>query len=250
MKIFRSEFTHSYKTYSFGYAIYAEKENKDALHDIYASGFIPYSGEAYIKNTLYMARSARVNLQKFKLNSENRRILKKFEGVFSRESIPIKKFNTTDTEFLSFCLKYFKERHGKDVMPKERLLTILEAGFITHIIVYKHDDKIVGYVLEANDKKMGHFWFSFYDLDYAHKSLGLWIMIDCIQYAKNEDKSHYYIGTVYGEKALYKTNFDSLEYWNGNSWEKDIKKLKKKSRTDKDRTFDIFDEWKENSKLF
>jgi arginyl-tRNA--protein-N-Asp/Glu arginylyltransferase len=55
-------------------------------------------------------------------------------------------------------------------------------------------------------------------------------MLDCIRSAKAAGLKHYYLGTVYGEKALYKTNFEPLEWWDGKSWSKDIALLKELSR--------------------
>ena len=248
MKKFKSEFVHSYSNYSFGYCNYALKEKNDLLHSIYNQGYLPYSGIDKLKNPLYMARSARVDLKKLKLNSENRRILKKFDNQFERKEIPLKEFDTQNKKFIKFCLNYFKKRHGEKIMPKNRLETILEANFITDIVVYKNNiNEVIAYVFEVNDEEMSHFWFSFFDLDYAYKSLGMWLMIDIARKSKNENKKYFYVGTVYGEKALYKTNFDFLEYWNGNKWINDKKKLKQKSRKDFQKECKGIDEWKEEA---
>ncbi len=247
MKEFKSEFVHSYKTYSFGYCNYAVKEKKDLLSDIYQMGYLPYTGKERIQDVLYMARSSRINLKDFILNSENRRITKKFDVKFKSVEIPLKEFDFKDKKFIDFCLNYFKQRHGKDVMSEDRLRTVLNANFITEIIVYKDENEnIVAYVFEVGDERMSHFWFSFFDLDYAYQSLGMWLMIDRARQSKKDNKKYFYIGTVYGEKALYKTNFSFLEYWNGNEWVNDKKGLKKRSREDLNRECKGIDEWKES----
>ena len=249
MKEFKSEFAHSYKTYSFGYTNYALQEKGDNLSEIYKLGYLPYSGSENIKDILYMCRSARLNLKKFKLSSENRRIARKFDGGFDKKIIPTDKFKV-DTKFIKFCTDYFEKRHGPNIMPKKRLLTIINSGFLTNIVEYRKNGKIVAYVFMANDKNISHYWYSFYDLDLVFKSLGLWIMIDAVREAKRKKKSHFYLGTVYGEKALYKTNFNNLEYWDGNNWVEDRKKLRKKSHSDEDKEVHITDEWKEDKELF
>ena len=249
MKKFRSEFTHSSETYSFGYTNYLKKEPNDAFSEIYASGYLPYSGATDIKNIFYMSRSARIPLKNFKLNSENRRIVKKFNGLFTKRSIPVKNL-ICDKSFLFFCVNYFEKRHGQRVMPKKRLLYILEMGFLTSVVEYKNKDKIVGYVFLVEDANMRHYWYSFYDLVYVYKSLGMWLMIDAAQDAKSDGKDYFYLGTVYSEKALYKTNFDGLEYWNGNEWILDKKNLRAKSKKDKNINTNTIDEWKENLNLF
>jgi len=249
MKKFKSEFAHSYSTYSFGYSNYIERERKDILSEIYEEGYLPYSGTPLIKDTLYMARSARIPLNKFELNSENRRVARKFDGIFSKKIIPLKSFRV-DKKFIDFCTDYFEKRHGPNVMPPKRLLTILGSRFMTNIIEYKNKEKIVAYVFLVRDKKMSHYWYSFYDLDLVFKSLGLWIIIDAIRDAKKEKRGHFYLGTVYDEKALYKTNFDHIEFWNGNKWISDRKKLRRRSRDDSKRNIDLVDEWKEDKDIF
>ena len=249
MKLFSSEAAHDYGSYTFAYANYCLRESKDTLADIYGLGFLPYSGARGTKDTFYMARSARVALKGFELTSENRRIAKKFDGTFEKQRIPFEKFKLTE-KFFDFCLNYFATRHGAKVMPRERLETILGSNLISEIIEYRKDDRVVAYVLEVNEKKMAHFWFSFYDLSLTRQSLGLWLMLDCMRDAKNAGFSEYYIGTVYREKALYKTNFEPLEWWNGQMWSADMKLLRERSRSDENRSTTLIDSWKENLKRF
>lgn len=245
MRLFTSEFGHSYGSYSFGYCNYAEFEKGDKLFEIYQKGFLPYSANLNVKNIFYMARSARINLKNFELNSENRRIAKRFDGKFEREIIPFSKFNFKDENFISFCAEYFAVRHGKNIMPKERLMFLLNSGLISEIAMYKEGGVPKAYVFLVSDKEMMHFWFSFYDVSLVYQSLGMWLMIDMARAAIEEKKKYLYLGTVYAEKALYKTNFDNLEYWTGAEWSKDAKKLKSRSRTDHARSLNIIDEWKE-----
>jgi hypothetical protein len=50
--------------------------------------------------------------------------------------------------------------------------------------------------------------------------------------AKKAGLTHYYLGTVYGAKALYKTNFEPVEWWDGLQWQRDVALLKEKARAD------------------
>jgi arginyl-tRNA--protein-N-Asp/Glu arginylyltransferase len=248
MKFFSSELGHNYETYTFGYCNYCEVESGDSLAGLYAQGYLPYSGSPEAPNTLYMARHARVLLKEFELSSENRRIAKKFDGQFKKEVVPKKDFKI-DESFYEFCLTYFHARHG-DTMPRERLEFIMASPFITHIIRYTQEDKLLGYVLSMQDGGAEHYWFSFYDLSLAKQSLGLWLMLDCVRDAKERGLAYYYLGTVYGEKALYKTNFEPLEWWGGRNWNSDIKLLKERSRSDASRIVPFADEWKGGKNQF
>lgn len=251
MHKFHSEFGHNYKTYSFGYANYCIREKKDKLSDIYATGYLPYSGSPGVKDVFYMARSARVPLGSFKLSSENRRVARKFNpGKLIRESVPFKNFDIYDKGFINFCSGYFLKRHGPLVMPEERLKTILNHGLITDIVSYNMDNRPVAYIFEVSDKNMTHFWYSFYDISLIYQSLGMWLMLDSIGHAQKAGRKYFYVGTVYGEKALYKTAFENIEFWNGSEWVAGKKELKKLGRSDNEKTVNIIDDWKSKIELF
>jgi arginyl-tRNA--protein-N-Asp/Glu arginylyltransferase len=249
MKFFSSEVAHNYGTYTFAYAQYAELESGDRLSEAYTKGYLPYSGSKGVQHMLYMARSARVDLKNFHLTSENRRIAKKFDGRFSKERTALAVFDA-DGEFYTFCLNYFKNRHGSATMPRERFEHILQSGFISHIVTYRFEGTVVAYVFEMREGDSAHYWFSFYDLSLVQQSLGLWLMLDCIRDAHADGLSYYYLGTVYGEKALYKTNFEPLEWWDGKSWQRDIKLLRERGRSDGDRIVHLMDTWKKHEHFF
>jgi len=250
MKKFSSEFGHNYETYSFGYTNYCMREEKDRLSDIYSAGYLPYSGSPGIKDIFYMARSMRVPLDSFSLSSENRRVACKFNDKFIRVSTPFQDFNTGDENFRKFCVNYFTKRHGSQIMPVERLRTILDSGLITHLVSYRDNEKIAAYVLEVSDKDMIHFWYSFYDISFVHQSLGMWLMLDSARHAQKAGEKCFYAGTVYGEKSLYKTSLANLEYWDGSEWVADKKQLKKLGRSDKERVVNVIDDWKNKAGLF
>lgn len=250
IKKFSSELGHNYGTYTFGYANYCRREKDDKLSDIYAAGYLPYSGSPGVKDIFYMARSARAPLKSFSLTSENRRVARKFDGRLQRQAVKMEDFDIQNSSFLDFCANYFAQRHGPAVMPKERLLTILNSGLITEIVTYKNEGKLTGYVFEVSDSQMTHFWFSFYDLSLVHQSLGMWLLLDSARRAKERKADYFYIGTVYGQKALYKTAFKNLEYWDGEKWIADIKKIKHLGHEDGNRVVGLTDLWKNKQKIF
>jgi hypothetical protein len=210
---------------------WAAREAGEPLASLYERGFLPYSGTAGLKNVFYDARSARIVLEEFGLTSENRRIAKKFDGRFVCERVPLTQF-AADAVFYDFCLAYFSAKHGPQAMPRARLETIMTSGLVTDILIYRDEAQPVAYVLEVSDGAMGHYWFSFYDLAYAAQSLGLWLMLDALRQARARGLEHYYLGTVYGPKALYKTNFEPTQWWDGSQWSRDVARLKEQSRRD------------------
>jgi arginyl-tRNA--protein-N-Asp/Glu arginylyltransferase len=250
MKIFSSEIGHNYETYTFGFSNYCQKEKNDKLAEIYRHGYLPYSGSPDSKEIFYMARSARVPLRSLELTSENRRVAKKFDNTFAREIVPFSKFDWQEPDFIDFCVEYFAKRHGPNVMPPERLKTILNSGLMTNVISYRTLFRPAAYVFEISDEKMSHFWYSFYDLTLVHQSLGMWLMLDCARLAKERGVEFFYIGTVYGQKALYKTAFKNLEFWDGQNWQADVKKIRQLGHGDANRGLGLTDLWKSKLRIF
>jgi len=65
MKIFCSEYTNNYQTYTFGWAVYCLLEKLDELDAVYDLGFLPYSGMPEMQeDVFYLARGIRINLSK------------------------------------------------------------------------------------------------------------------------------------------------------------------------------------------
>jgi hypothetical protein len=242
MKIFASEFGHSYTTYSFAYSVYAKKEEGDTLHSIYEQGFLPYSGSRNIKDVFYMARGTRSCVKDWKPTSENRRVLRLFDGTFEKIYKKVEDVRNDET-FFTLALSYFNLAHGS-AMPRERLDLILDMGLITTIVEYKKDGVAKAYLLLVEDEHISHYWFSFYDHEYMKSSLGMWLALDHIRDLSEHGKQYFYFGTCYAEKALYKTNVEPLEFWDGTTWINDTKRLKELCRSDEyrhiDDHYDIF----------
>lgn len=225
MKVVCGEFAHDYAHYAFGYTLHAEIENGETVAPVYAAGFLPASSDPAIHNRFYMARSIRVPLQAFSPTSENRRILKKFDGEFTTDSLTREALQVSES-FKECFLSYFADRHGQSVMSPERLEGLLKTDLPLQGTQYSHAGTPIAYVLEVQEGDMTHYWFSCYDTRYAGSSLGMWLMLDAVRRAHEEHLSYIYLGTAYGEKGRYKMNITPLEYWDGTAWNTDMKRLK------------------------
>lgn len=231
MKIIATPPTPDFDSYIHRRDISYVEQTDESLESLYDAGYLPYSSTRGLSGVFYGARSARVVLAEFAPSSENRRIAKKFDGQFKKRRIPAKEFEATD-EFYAFITDYFAKRHGPLVAPRERVELWMHSGLVSTVIEYTEGDAVAGYVLEVESSGMRHYWWSAYDLSMTQQSLGLWLMLDCIRDAKASGLAHYYLGTVYGQKALYKTNFEPLEWHDGQAWSRDLERLKEKSRQD------------------
>ena len=231
MHLFSSEFVHNYGTYSFGYCNYCKREETDALADIYAHGYLPYSGSADTWDMFYMARSARVALTSWEPTSENRRVLSKHD---MERTVHAKDAYATDEDFYTFCLTYFEQHHGAHTMPRERFEHILKERALTYIVEYRDNGELAGYVFLVADAQMTHVWFYFYAPAYAQSSFGMWVLLNEARVAQDSGKAHFYIGTAYGDKSRYKTNFAHLEFFTGGEWREDKKNEEVKTRIKND----------------
>lgn len=252
MRFFASELGHEYaKTYTFGYCNYGVLEPGDKISDMYAKGYLPYSGSPESKNVFYMCRSGRIHLPSFELDSECRRVAKKFDDELVREEVSLSDFHV-DESFKQFFLDYFARTHGRAVMPRERLELILNFGIVSHVGIYRTKDAIHGYTLEVHAENIMHDWFHAWTPEYDKSSLGMYMLLDIGRAAKKRGDEYYYCGTVYGNSsgASYKTNLPGLEYWDGAAWIRDEKRLKERLKEDASRNIALLDEWKQGLQLF
>ena len=81
MKLVFSESQPDYGHYIFPYAIWAFPEPGETPADFFDRGFLPSSREL---DRFYLCRQVRVNLRQHRPSSENRRILRKGEGISAR----------------------------------------------------------------------------------------------------------------------------------------------------------------------
>lgn len=250
MKFFSSEFAHNYGSYSFGYCNYCTLESGDSLSLAYEKGYLPYSGSKDVWSTLYMARSVRIALNAWVPNSENRRVLRTYDDTLTRTEYAKKDFPATDS-FTTFCLSYFERFHGAHTMSRERFEHIMQEDLLTHIVEYKKDDVLAGYVFLVAHTDMAHVWFYFYAPEFAKSSFGMWCVLNEARVAQEAKKKFFYIGTAYGDKSRYKTNFSNLEFWDGGVWLQDKNNTEVKGRIHNDHldlveTTDAFKAGKDN----
>lgn len=238
MKIFYSENTVDYSSYTFNYAIYCLQDSQEELPDIYHRGFLPYTGNIHLqKNLFYLARSLRVDLARFADTSENRRVARKIEELEIEISCTKKTdFDTNNPQFVQFCAAYASDRFSGNAMPEQRLRYVIDSSITSHILSFHNKEKTLGHILTAIEGDMLHYWFAFMDTEYMKShSLGKWMMWRTICWAKEQGLAHVYLGTCYGVHSLYKVrDHKGLEFFDGAGWNADAKRLKELCKTDKE----------------
>ena len=228
MKLFHSELASNYSQYAFGYTTYAKRQANESRASLLSAGFLPYTGQLDFKENLYYkARSLRVNVSSIELNSENRRVLRKFENEdITWTFIPKESYSWTESDS-AFCIDYSVKRYSKD-FSSTRLNRILAHDHCTHVCRIKLNDSTIGILLLSCDGVAWHYWFAFFSLSkFRDKPLGKWAMTSFLLKAHQNNAQHVYLGTCYGEDALYKVrDYNDISYFDGNHWVSDKKRLK------------------------
>ncbi len=224
MKLVFSEHVSDYANYIFPYAIWAFPERGEKPRHLFAAGFLPSSRNL---DRFYLCRQVRVDLHRFTPSSENRRILRKGEGIEVR-LVPRRRFHYT-AQRREFCRGYADIKFGKDSMSAERLDNLFASPLITHLLVYT-DTATGGEVglamVYCDARALAFYYFAFYDLNYFQRNLGMFMMTSAVQLFAGRGTRHLYLGSCYSRNALYKTQFAGAEFFNGFRWSEDIDELK------------------------
>ncbi len=224
MKIVFSEYKSDYANYIFPYSIWAYPEEDETPAVLFDRGFLPNSPNL---DRFYLCRNVRVDLNVYEPSSENRRILRKGEGI-GPELVERRDFDFTPS-WREFCKKYADEKFGRDVMSYDRLDRIMNAPIISHVMIFKDlkSRKDIGLVFLYIEKPhVAFYYYSFYDLDFFRNSLGMFMMTAAVGEMKDRGVRHIYLGSCYSRNALYKTQFEGVEFFNGFRWSDNIRELK------------------------
>lgn len=224
MKLLFSEHISDYSNYIYPYAIWAFREPSETPAQMFDAGFLP---SALSLERFYMCRHLRVDLKKFEPSSENRRVLRKCPDV-TFELVPRAQYDFTPERRARFK-KYADIRFGDEVMSFKRLDALFASRVVSHLMVFtdtKTAAEIGTVVLHIEGDAMAYYYFGFYELDYPERSLGLYMMTSAVAEFAARGTRHLYLGTCYSQRALYKTQFPGLEFFNGFSWSQNLKELK------------------------
>lgn len=231
MKLLFSEQNSDYDHYQFPYAIWAIPETGETPSDIFNAGFLPSSRNL---DRFYLCRQVRVNLEKFKPSSENRRILRKGEGI-DVKLVARDKYDYTP-ERRQFFKTYADIKFGKDVMTFERLDGLFGSPIISHLLVFidvRTGAEVGAATVYLEGKELAFYYYAFYDLNYYARNLGMFMMTSAAALFAERGLKHLYLGTCYSQNALYKTQFAGSQFFNGFRWSDNMDELKFIIRRDK-----------------
>lgn len=224
MKLVFSEHLSDYDNYIFPYAVWAFRESNEKPRQLFDAGFLPSSPDL---SRFYLCRQIRVDLQQFKLSSENRRVLRKCADITVKR-VPRARFDFTPAR-LDFCLRYADARFGQDTMTPQRLNGLLSSPLITHVLLYTDTTtkaEVGLSLMFCEARALAFYYYAFYDLEFFHRNLGIFMMTSAVDLFAQRRTRHLYLGSCYSRNALYKTQFAGVEFFNGFRWSTNLNELK------------------------
>jgi len=216
------------------YLKFAEK----TITDFSDNNINPLYNEGYVftrigKGVMNQTRSLRIDLSKFELTSENRRVLKKTEGLkIQSVTLPYSQYDWTvgkmakDFYDTKFGDKTFSANKIKELLTDDKKSNFNTLFSFTVIPVKTGIQTTIGYAICRETNELLHYSYPFYNLEQSVKDTGLGMMIRTILWAKEHDKKYIYLGSASRPTDTYKLKFKGIEWFDGKRWSVDLEKLK------------------------
>ncbi len=208
------------------------------INNLYDKGYVFTRKE---KSLMQQTRSVRIDLSKFNLNSENRRILRKTEDI-QMGIIPLP-FPDYHWSIGKLAKDFYDTKFGDGTFSANKvkeLLTDPNKSNFTSLFVYfsvpvpenpsapvaVDQENIFGYCIAFDTNKILHYSYPFYDLQKSPKDMGMGMMTRAVQSAKASGKDYIYLGSAQRPNDTYKFQFDGIEWFDGENWQTDFEALK------------------------
>ncbi|MFB6181842.1 MAG: hypothetical protein ABEJ24_03010 [Candidatus Magasanikbacteria bacterium] len=194
------------------------------INEMYNKGYVfTRLGNGHMDQT----RSLRIDLDKFELNNENKRVLRKTDEVKMRkEALPYSDYHWSIHKLGKEFYDKFKEGLFSANKVKE-LCTNQKKPDFNILFVYSQDDEDLGYCVTLETNNIIHYSFPFYDRNKSPKYMGMGMMVRAIKSADDKDKKYFYLGSAQRPGDTYKLQFEGLEWFDKENWSQDLDKLKK-----------------------
>lgn len=220
MRLLFSEYPVTYEEYRFPYQVWAQEDSLDERESLLEQGFMP----SRMKIGLwYLGRSSRIDLQQYEENSENRRIRKNTSDYHYHLQASDGFTLTTDIDWLLNSARKISDKFSKHSVKR-----MFSKHLSTEVFVWKHSDsdEVVGLVPVMIAGRSMFYWMAYYKDSAFVSGLGTRMMLEAVEWAATNQYSRAYLGTVYSEASLYKTNFNGFQFFNGVEWRVEKEELR------------------------
>lgn len=185
------------------------------------------------KGKMEQTRSLRIDLKKFELSSENRRVLKKTEAL-KLEELPLP-YAHYHFSIGKLGKDFYETKFGAGTFSANKIKELLtdktKSNFnILFTYTVSENPESIGYCVALETNEIIHYAYPFYNLQLTTYNLlpntGLGMMLKAILWAKEQGKKYMYLGSFSRPTDTYKLQFAGLEWWIGQKWETDLGELK------------------------
>ncbi len=234
------------------------------ISDFSESNICSLYDEGYVftrrgKGVMDQTRSLRIDLSRFEMSSENRRILRKTEGLeLKMECLPYSNYHWSIGKLAK---DFYDEKFGGGTFSANKVRELLSSGDSSFNVLFSYvilserneervtevegshekqgdpstplrsaqdDSGVAGYAICYENNELLHYSYPFYALDLTpYASMGMGMMLRAISYAKDTNKKYVYLGSAQRSTDTYKFQFKGLEWFDGKEWVDDFEDLKK-----------------------
>lgn len=190
------------------------------IETLYSQGYVfTRLGRGQMDQT----RSIRVDLNKFSLSSENRRVLKKGELInLNTHPLPYTEY---DWAIGKLGKDFYEKKFGDKIFSANKIKSLLiEPEKNNFNLLLQYSD--LGFCICFQTKNILHYSYPFYNLSDANKDLGMIMMTKAIIWAKENNKKYIYLGSASRATDTYKLQFAGLEWYDGKNWTTNLDDLK------------------------
>lgn len=211
------------------------------ISKMYADGFV-FTRKG--KGEMDQTRSVRIDLSKFELSSENRRVLKKTDKI-TLETIPLP-YSDYHWSIAKLAKDFYTTKFGDGTFSANKtkeLLTDPDNSNFNQLLVYSLPSEgrvgearvgsdgakeALGYTICYVNKDILHYSYPFYELTNISQfaNIGIGMMTKAIVWAKNNGKKYVYLGSAQRPTDTYKFQFSGAEWFDGEKWSEDVEELK------------------------
>ena len=186
-------------------------QNTDSVTKNYQKGLLPQRNK---KDIYYFDSSSRSDLSKFKLSSENRRILKKTEN-FNYQLIPLKDFKF-DLQLQKKIYSWIKKLNWD--FPISSVKTIFTNHIFNYLYIWSIDHQPVAYSICYFNQDIYHIAYVFYNPELQNNNLPIRLVLQTIIDSHQKALKYCYLGRFSKETGYYKRNMPGFEYFDNNQW--------------------------------
>lgn len=182
------------------------------LKEGYQSGLLPQRND---KNLFYFESSSRSDLSKFKLSSENRRIINKTNN-FTFEKISLSNFNYSPK--LQKLLSSWVKELGWD-FPTSSIKSIFTNHIFNYVYMWKNEkNEVVAYAICLISPNISHVAYVFYCPSLSHSNLPIRLVLQVVIDSHELNLKYCYLGRFSETNGLYKRNMPGFQYFVNKQW--------------------------------